>query len=50
MTTQDKTNKIQQKKQQKQTKINQERHLTLKHEFLKISVSLQTEFAPETHM
>jgi hypothetical protein len=45
-TTKDKTNK----KQQKQRNINQFRWLTLKHEFLKIYVNLQTAFAAETHL
>jgi hypothetical protein len=39
-----------QKKQQKQRKKNQVRPLTLKHEFLKIFVSLQTAFEVETHL
>jgi hypothetical protein len=46
MTAQNKT----QKKQQKQIKIDQFRLLTLKHEFLKLSVSLQTAFAVETYL
>jgi hypothetical protein len=45
-TAQDKTNK----KQQKQSKMNHFQLLTLKHEFLKISISLQTAFAAETHV
>jgi hypothetical protein len=39
---------IPQKEQQKQRKMNQARLLKLKHEFLKISLSLQTAFAVET--
>jgi hypothetical protein len=38
------------KKQQKQRKINQFRLLTLKQEFLKISVSLHTANTIETHL
>jgi hypothetical protein len=45
MTTQDKTNK----QQQKQIKIHQFRLLTLKREFLKISESLQPALSVETH-
>jgi hypothetical protein len=45
-----KTNKKQQKKQYKQRKINQFRLLTLKQEFLEISVCSQTAFAVETHL
>jgi hypothetical protein len=46
LTAQDKTNK----KQQKQRKINPFRLLTLKKEFLKISLSLRTVFTVETHL
>jgi hypothetical protein len=46
VTTQGKTDK----KQQKQRKMNQFKLLTLKQEFLKISVSLHTAFAVETRL
>jgi hypothetical protein len=46
MRVRDKTNK----KQEKQRKMNQFRLLTLKQDFLKVSVSLQTAFAVETHL
>jgi hypothetical protein len=45
MTTQRNTNK-----QQKQRQMNPFRLLTIKHMCLKISVSLQTAFAVETHL
>jgi hypothetical protein len=50
MTAQDRTKKKQQKAQQKQRKMNQFKLLTLKEEFLKASVSLETAFAVETHL
>jgi hypothetical protein len=46
MTTQDKTNK----KQQKQKKKNQFWLLALKHDFLQTSLSLQTSFVIETRL
>jgi hypothetical protein len=46
MTAEDKTKK----KQQKQRNMNQFRLLTFKQEFLKLSVSLHTGFAVETHL
>jgi hypothetical protein len=46
----DSTGQKENKKQQKQRKMNQFRLLSLKHEFLKISVDLQTAFTVETHL
>jgi hypothetical protein len=48
MITEDKMKGKQHKKQQKT--MNQLRLFTLKYELLKISVSLQTAFGPETHV
>jgi hypothetical protein len=50
MTVQDETKKKQQRKQQKQRKMHRFKLLTLKQERLKISVSLHTAFAVETHL